>query len=305
MSLEVTRPPRQRVSPTRDPRPTPSRRTRPSNVARLLLSRKAALLGVSLCALVVVCAAFAPVIAPYDPLKIEAARAVQRPSAVHWLGTDALGRDVLSRLIYGARVSITVGAIAVLIAVLVGIPCGLVSGFYGGWREAVLMRLMDGLAAFPAILLALGILTALGPDIRNAMLAIGVVYVPAFSRVMRGSVLTIRNNEYVDAARACGASNAYILLRTVFPNCVSPLLVHMSLGFANAIIIEAALGFLGLGTQPPTPSWGAMLNESRQYLAQNVWYAIGSGLAIFLTVLGLNLFGDSLRDILDPRLRRL
>ncbi len=305
MSLKATGPPRPRLSPASKVGPLGPGRTRSTNVVRLVLARKAALLGVALCALVVVCAVFAPTIAPYDPLRIDAAHGVQRPSAAHWLGTDALGRDVLSRLIYGARVSIAVGAIAVLIAVLVGIPCGLISGFYGGWRDAVLMRLMDGLAAFPALLLALGILTALGPDVRNAMLAIGVVYVPAFSRVMRGSVLAVRNNEYVDAARASGASNAYILLRTVFPNCVSPLLVHMSLGFANAIIIEAALGFLGLGTQPPTPSWGAMLNESRQYLAQNVWYAVGSGLAIFLSVLGLNLFGDSLRDILDPRLRRL
>ena len=171
--------------------------------------------------------------------------------------------------------------------------------------DDVVMRVMDALAAFPAVLLALAILSALGPGIRNAMIAVGIVYIPAFSRVMRGSVLSVKRNEYVEAARASGASAAYVMRRAIFPNCVSPLLVHASIGFANAIIVEAALGFLGLGAQPPMPSWGAMLNEGRQFLSQNVWYSVAAGSAIFVSVLGLNLLGDGLRDALDPRLRRL
>jgi peptide/nickel transport system permease protein len=179
----------------------------------------------------------------------------------------------------------------------------MISGFYGGAASGIIMRAMDALAAFPAVLLALAILSALGPGIRNAMIAIGVVYVPAFARVMRGSVLSVKQNEYVEAARASGASTPYIMRRAIFPNCVSPLLVHSSIGFANAIIVEAALSFLGLGTQPPTASWGAMLNDGRQFVDQNVWYSISAGCAIFVTVLGLNLLGDGLRDVLDPRLR--
>jgi peptide/nickel transport system permease protein len=179
----------------------------------------------------------------------------------------------------------------------------MISGFYGGIASGIIMRTMDALAAFPAVLLALAILSALGPGIRNAMIAIGVVYIPAFARIMRGSVLSVKQNEYVEAARASGASTAYVLRRAVLPNCVSPLIVHSSIGFANAIIVEAALSFLGLGTQPPTPSWGAMLNDGRQFLDQNVWYSIAAGSAIFVTVLGLNLLGDGLRDVLDPRLR--
>ena len=218
-------------------------------------------------------------------------------------GRDELGRDVLSRLIYGARVSILVSTVAVTIALAVGIVIGMISGYFGGKIESVAMRCMDAFAAFPAILLALAILSVLGPGVRNAMIAIGVVYIPAFSRIMRGSVLWVKQTEYVQAARAAGAGNVYIMRRAIFPNCVSPLIVHASLAFASAIIVEAGLSFLGLGTQPPTPSWGAMLNEGRQYTTQNVWYSMSAGAAIFLAVLGLNLLGDGLRDVLDPRFR--
>ena len=209
----------------------------------------------------------------------------------------------MTRIIFGARVSLAVGAIAVTIALGCGIVLGMISGFYGGWLSAIIMRMMDALAAFPAILLALAILSALGPGIRNAMIAIGVVYIPAFARVVRGSVLSVKQNEYVEAARASGATTVSIMRKSIFPNCVSPLLVHASIGFANAIIVEAALAFLGLGAQPPTASWGAMLSDGRQFLNQNIWYSISAGAAIFVTVLGLNLLGDGLRDILDPRLR--
>ena len=225
------------------------------------------------------------------------------PSAQHWFGTDELGRDVLTRILFGARISIAVGLISVVIALAIGVPLGILSAYYGGGVDSAIMRTMDALAAFPAILLALAILSVLGPNVRNAMIAIGVVYLPAFARLTRSSVLTVQENEYVEAATACGATASYIMFRTILPNCIAPILVHASIGFANAIIIEAALSFLGLGAQPPTPSWGAMLNQGRQFMTQTVWYSIASGSAIFLTVLGVNLMGDGLRDVLDPRLR--
>jgi peptide/nickel transport system permease protein len=278
------------------------RRSRPGTIS-LLLRRKASAIGIALYALVVFSAIFAPVIAPYDPIKIAPTVILQPPSSAHWLGTDELGRDVLSRIIYGARVSIAVSVIAITIALCCGIVFGTISGYYGGLVGSIIMRTMDALAAFPAVLLALAILSALGPGIRNAMIAVGIVYVPAFSRVMRGSVLSVKQNEFVEAARASGATTPYIIRKAIFPGCVSPLIVHASIGFANAIIVEAALSFLGLGTQPPTASWGAMLNDGRQFVDQNVWYSISAGLAIFITVLGLNLLGDGLRDVLDPRLR--
>lgn len=278
------------------------RRKRPGTL-RLLLSRKASAIGFALYALVIVVAIAAPLIAPYDPVKIAPKVILQPPSADHWLGTDELGRDVLTRIMFGSRVSISVSVIAITIALIAGGVLGMISGFYGGIASGIIMRTMDALAAFPAVLLALAILSALGPGIRNAMIAIGVVYIPAFSRVMRGSVLSVKQSEYVEAARASGARTPYIMRRSILPNCVSPLLVHSSIGFANAIIVEAALSFLGLGTQPPTPSWGAMLNDGRQFIDQNVWYSISAGSAIFITVLGLNLLGDGLRDVLDPRLR--
>jgi ABC-type dipeptide/oligopeptide/nickel transport system permease subunit len=193
--------------------------------------------------------------------------------------------------------------ISIFIALAVGVPLGVLSAFYRGPIDSITMRTMDALAAFPAILLALAILSAMGPSIRNAMIAIGVVYTPAFARVSRGAVLSVQENDYVEAARASGAKNSYIMGKTLLPNSLAPIMVHASIGFANAIIVEAALSFLGLGAQPPTPSWGAMLQQGRQFMSQNVWYSISAGLAIFLTVLGLNLVGDGLRDVLDPRLR--
>lgn len=278
------------------------RRKRPG-LLRVLIGRKSSAIGLAICLMVLASAVFAPVLAPYDPLAIAPADILQRPSAAHWFGTDELGRDVLSRILYGARISVSVGAIAIAIAIVCGVVFGMLSGFYGGTIDSTTMRVMDALAAFPAVLLALAILSVLGPGIRNATIAVGIVYVPAFSRVMRGSVLAVKQNEYVEAATAAGATTPYVMRRAIFPNCLSPLLVHASIGFANAIIVEAALGFLGLGTQPPTPSWGMMLNDGRQFLGQNVWYSVAAGAAIFVSVLGLNLLGDGLRDALDPRLQ--
>ena len=298
----LQRPPEARPAQFLDVESGARRRKRPG-LLRVLVSRKSSAMGLAICLMVLASAVFAPVLAPYDPLAIAPAEILQRPSAAHWFGTDELGRDVLSRILYGARISVSVGAIAIAIAIVCGVVFGMLSGFYGGRIDSTTMRVMDALAAFPAVLLALAILSVLGPGIRNATIAVGIVYVPAFSRVMRGSVLAVKQNEYVEAATAAGATTPYVMRRAIFPNCLSPLLVHASIGFANAIIVEAALGFLGLGTQPPTPSWGMMLNDGRQFLGQNVWYSIAAGAAIFVSVLGLNLLGDGLRDALDPRLQ--
>ncbi len=281
----------------------PVRTTSRWDVLTRLVRKKTALLGIVLSGLVILTAIFAPLIAPHDPYQIQMQTRLQNPSGEFWMGTDELGRDVFSRIMFGARVSIAVGVVSILIAFVVGVSLGLASGFYGGRLDSVVMRTMDALAAFPAMLLALAILSALGPGILNAMIAIGISFLPAFSRLTRGNTLSVKENEYVEAARACGASNVRIMFKTVLPNCLAPVLVHASIGFANAIIIEAGLSFLGLGTQPPTPSWGAMLDEARQYMNQTVWYSIAAGMAIFLSVLGLNLVGDGLRDVLDPRLR--
>ncbi len=228
---------------------------------------------------------------------------LQGPSWVHLFGTDELGRDVLARLIFGARVSVSVGVVSMAIAAGVGTLLGLVAAYYGGLMDTVVMRAMDGLLAFPSIILALAIMAVLGPRVANAMIAIGIVYAPVFGRVVRSSVLALKPQEFVESARALGASDAYVMCRTIIPNCTSPLLIQTTIGFANAILTEAALSFLGLGVQAPTPSWGAMLNTGRQFLTQTTWYSFSAGAAIFLAVLSLNLVGDGLRDVLDPRLR--
>ena len=270
---------------------------------RRLVKQKTALLGLVICLALGFSAVFAPYITPYDPMKINMRERLQTPSAAHWFGTDELGRDVLTRLIFGARISLTVGAISILVALSVGVPLGVISAFYGGFVDTWIMRTMDALAAFPAILLALAIVSVLGPNIRNAMIAIGIVYLPAFSRMARASVLSVQENDFVEAGRAAGATDARLMLRTILPNAFAPILVLASLGFANAIIIESGLSFLGLGAQAPSPSWGLMLNQGRQFMTQTVWYSVSAGLAIFISVLGLNLVGDGLRDVLDPRLR--
>ena len=270
---------------------------------RRLVKQKTALLGLVICLVLGFSAIFAPYITPYDPMKINMRERLQPPSAAHWFGTDELGRDVLTRLIFGARISLTVGAISILVALSIGVPLGVISAFYGGFVDTWIMRTMDALAAFPAILLALAIVSVLGPNIRNAMIAIGIVYLPAFSRMARASVLSVQENDFVEAGRAAGATDARLMLRTILPNAFAPILVLASLGFANAIIIESGLSFLGLGAQAPSPSWGLMLNQGRQFMTQTVWYSVSAGLAIFISVLGLNLVGDGLRDVLDPRLR--
>jgi peptide/nickel transport system permease protein len=280
-----------------------ARRSPRLRVLLSLLHDRLALLGFSLFLLMVVAAVFAPQLAPYSPTAVKMRERFQGPSLHHLLGTDELGRDLLSRIVYGARASMSVGVVAVGIALTFGVLFGLISAYYGRRVDAIVMRAMDGLLAFPAIILAMAIMTALGPSLINAMIAIGIVYVPSFARIIRGSVLSLKEKEFVEAARAAGARDLYVMFRTLLPNALSPLLVQVTVAFANAILTEAALSFLGVGIQPPTPSWGQMLDTGRKYLDQTSWYSFTAGAAIFLAVLSLNLVGDGLRDALDPRLQ--
>lgn len=266
-----------------------------------LLRRKNGLLGSVLLSVVCLAALLAPVISPYDPDTMHAQDRIQFMNQKYLLGTDMYGRDILSRIIWGARVSIYVGLISVSIGLAVGIPLGLVAGYRGGLIDEVIMRIMDSMMAFPAILLALVIVAVLGFSIQNLMVAIGTVYIPEFARVVRGSVLSAREKNYVEASRSCGDSDSHIMFKEILPNCAAPLIVQTTINFAYAILYEAFLSFLGLGVQPPTPAWGYMLNEARDFLTAAPWMAVFPGLAIFFTVLSFNLFGDALRDILDPR----
>ncbi|MEW5960763.1 MAG: ABC transporter permease [Chloroflexota bacterium] len=250
-------------------------------------------------------AIFGPVLAPDDPNAIDMSHRFAPPSPEHLFGTDDFGRDILSRVMVGARVSLMVGIIAVGLSATVGSFLGLVAGYSGRFTDEIIMRAMDILFAFPAILLAIAIMAALGRGVGNAMIAIGIVYIPIFARIARGSVLSVREEEFVEAARASGASNSRIMFRHILPNILSPLIVEITLSLSFAILAEAALSFFGLGTQPPDPSWGRMLSEGRAYFQQSAWLAIFPGLAIMLTVLGFNLLGDGLRDALDPRLKNV
>jgi peptide/nickel transport system permease protein len=268
------------------------------------VENRLALAGIIIVALVVIVAVVAPAIERYDPLQQSIANRLHGPGVDHFFGTDHLGRDVWARLVRGARVSLLVGLIAVGIGIGLGTPIGAISGYYRGKVDEVIMRVMDSLLAFPPILMALVVITILGPSLFNTMIAIGVVYIPRFARVIRGSVLSEREKEYVDAAKMVGESNLSILFRQILPNCLSPLIVQSTVFIAYAILTEAALSFLGLGIQPPNPSWGSMLNEAKVFIESDPHLAIFPGLAISITVLGFNLFGDGLRDILDPRLSK-
>ena len=255
--------------------------------------------------ILILTAIFGPMLAPYDPNAIEMANRFASPSLQHPFGTDDFGRDILSRVMVGARVSLMVGIIAVSISAVIGTTFGIVAGYTGRIVDEVIMRAMDILFAFPAILLAIAIMAALGRGIGNAMIAIGIVYIPIFARIARGSVLSVREEDFVDAARSIGSTDSRIMFKHIFPNTTSPLIVEVTLSLSFAILAEAALSFFGLGTQPPDPSWGRMLSEGRAYFQQSAWLAIWPGLAIMLTVLGFNLLGDGLRDALDPRLKNV
>lgn len=263
-----------------------------------------ALIGAILIGVVVFVALAAPALSPDHPFA-QIAKPLLRPGAGHLLGTDEYGRDELSRIFWGARLSLYVGILSVSIAIALGATSGLIAAFYGGWVDALLMRIMDVLFSLPAIVLAIAITSILGPSLTNAMIAIGIVYAPTFARVARGPALSVMNLPYIDAARALGASDRRIMLRHLLPNVSAPLIVQTTVSLSTAILTEAALSFLGLGTQPPNPSWGLMLNTARQYMLLDPWIAIFPGAAIALTVLGFNLLGDGLRDLLDPRIQTL
>ncbi len=274
-----------------------------ARILRTLLGSRTAAIGAVLTALLVLTAVFAPWIAPYRQDEIHPIDSLMPPSAKYLLGTDDLGRDILSRIIFGARVSLMVGAIAIGIAIVAGVALGLAAGYVGGKLDSGIMRVMDALLAFPAILLAIALMAVLGPSLENAMIAIGIISIPAFARITRANVLSLREKEFIEASRALGAGDLYLNTLVILPNCLSPIIVQASLGIGNAILVEAALSFLGLGVQPPNPSWGSMLAFGRSLLGQAPWYATFSGLAIFVTVLALNFVGDGLREALDPRLR--
>src|SRR5579884_4095868 len=268
-----------------------------------LFAARLAWFGVLVLVVILFLAATADVLTPYDPSYQNYSQVLQPPSADHPFGTDEIGRDVYSRVIYGSRISLEVGVVAVGIGLIAGVLIGLVAGYYCGWVDEILMRVMDAVQAFPALVLALAITAALGPGILNAMIAIGVVYVPAFARLVRGQALSVRERDYIVAARLSGAGPWRIMLRHIWPNVTAPIIVQASLGTAFAILTEATLSFLGLGVRPPTPSWGSMLQTGYRYLSQAPWLSIFPGAAIYLTVLGFNLLGDGLREALDPRLR--
>lgn len=269
-----------------------------------LLTNPLGAFGVFVLTLFIVFGLFGDQLTPYDPNQVDVVEGrLSAPSADHPFGTDQLGRDILSRILVGAAVSLRVSLLAVGLAALVGVTVGLLAGYYRGWLDAVFMRLMDVLFAFPAILLAIAILAVRGPGPDNATIAIAVVYVPIFARVARAGTLSVREAVYVRAARSVGASDTRIITRHVLPNVAGPIIVQVSISLAFALLAEAALSFIGLGTQPPDPSWGGMLAEGRDYMQDHWWVAAFPGLAIFLVVLACNLIGDALRDALDPRER--
>jgi len=270
----------------------------------IILESKLFLIGLSILVGLTLIAVFTEYIAPYDPIAQEFKPKLP-PSPKHILGTDELGRDVFSRLIYGSRITLYVALVSVGLACLIGVPLGLVAGYYGGWIDKAITFLIDLMLSFPAIILTILITAMLGPSLTNAMIAISIAFSPRIARIVRGQVLAVREEDYVIAIKAMGASGAYTMVRHVLPNSIAPLLVQVTLALGTAVLIESALAFLGLSAQPPTPSWGDMLNRGRRYIYTAPWMITAPGIMITLAVLGFNLLGDGLRDLLDPRLRRL
>jgi peptide/nickel transport system permease protein len=272
-----------------------------SPFVRKFLANKGAVIGAAVLLLFIVAALMAPWIAPYDPLKANFLLVRKAPSMLHWLGTDELGRDLLSRLLWGARSSLLAGGVSVAIAMVIGVPLGLIAGYFGGTLDAIISRIMEALLSCPFLVLAIALGAFLGPSLTNAMIAIGLSAMPVFCRLTRGQVLAIRHEDYLEGARAIGLPDRWIILRYVLPNVLSPLVVQATLTIASAILAEASLSFLGLGQQPPSPSWGSMLNTAKNFMEQAPWMSIAPGVAIYLTVLCFNLLGDGLRDALDPK----
>nr|WP_248735958.1 nickel transporter permease [Neobacillus rhizosphaerae] len=267
-------------------------------------TNKLAVIGLGIVIFFIIIAIIAPWIAPYSYKDVVLVDRMQAPSSKHWFGTDDFGRDIFSRVLYGARISLWVGFFSVLGSVVVGTFLGIVAGYYGRWVDTIISRIFDIMLAFPSILLAIAVVSVLGPSLQNALIAIAVINIPNFGRLIRSKVLSVKQEEYIMAARAVGMKDARILLRHILPNSVSPVIVQATLAIATAIIEAAALGFLGLGAQPPMPEWGKMLADSRNYITQAPWTLFFPGMAIMLTVLGFNLMGDGLRDVLDPKMKQ-
>jgi peptide/nickel transport system permease protein len=271
---------------------------------RKLRKNKMALIGGIIVSFYILVALFTPILAPHNPFQVDLVNKLQPPSIDHWMGTDDKGRDVLSRLIYGTRLSLFVGFSSVFIGAVFGIALGIIAGYYGKWVDMIIMRIIDVMLAFPGILLALAIVGALGPSLVNVIIAIGFFSIPMFARIVRASTLTVKKLEYIDAIRALGASDFTIIMKHIFPNILSPIIVQATLRLATAILSAAGLSFLGLGAQPPSPEWGAMLSNGRDFLFTAPHIAMFPGIAISTLVIGLNMFGDGLRDALDPRLKK-
>lgn len=270
---------------------------------RAFRKNKIAMAGLIMIIFFILIALLAPVIAPYDYKAQELADRLKPPSSEHWFGTDDLGRDLFTRVLYGARISLWVGTFSVVGSIILGTLLGILAGFYGRWVDMTISRIFDILLAFPSILLAIAIVAILGPSLQNALLAIAIVNIPTYGRLVRAKVLGLKNEEYITAARSIGMKDSGILLRHILPNSLTPIIVQGTLGIATAIIEAAALGFLGLGAQPPAPEWGKMLSDSRQFIATAPWTVVFPGVSIMLTVLAFNLMGDGLRDALDPRMK--
>jgi len=279
----------------------PAEQRSPNRAWRKLKANKGALVGLAIIAFFTILAIIAPLLPLPDPIATSWSAIRKAPSAAHWLGTDDIGRDILSRMIWGARASLVAGVFSVAIAVLVGVPFGLVSGYFGGWIDMVISRITEAFLAMPFLITAIALAAFLGPSLTNAMIAIGLSAMPIFVRLTRGQVLAVKTEEYIEGARSIGLRHFSIIARYILPNVLAPILVQATLTIATAIIAEASLSFLGLGQQPPAPSWGSMLNVAKNFLSQAPWMAMWPGIAIFLVVIGFNLLGDGLRDALDPR----
>ncbi len=271
---------------------------------RSFMRNKTAVVGFAIVVFFIILALLAPLISPYDYKAQVLSERLQAPSATHWFGTDDLGRDILTRTLYGARISLWVGFISVIGSIIIGTFLGILAGFYGRWVDMIISRVFDILLAFPAILLAIAIVAILGPSLQNALYAIAIVNIPTYGRLVRSRVLSLRQEEFITAARATGVRDARILFRHILPNSLTPIIVQGTLGVATAIIEAAGLGFLGMGAQPPEPEWGKMLSDSRQFIQTAPWTVIFPGVSILLTSLGFNLMGDGLRDTFDPRMKR-
>ncbi len=279
-------------------------RPRHAGWGRRVRRTKSVMIGGIVILIVTLLALAAPLIAPYNPDQLAVGRRLAVPTAAHWLGTDEFGRDIFSRLLFGARLTLYVGVVAVGIGLACGVAIGAIAAYAGGWLGGALMRAIDLLYTFPDVLIALGLVAFLGPNLTNAMIAVGVSAIPYYARVTYGIVLSERQKPYVDAAQVIGAGHARVIVRHLLPNVLPPMIVVASLGFSAAVLSAAALSFLGLGAQPPTPEWGLMLSTGRNYITRAPWLVIGPGVAIFVTVIAFNMFGDGVRDLLDPRQRQ-